>query len=454
MTDAIHIRKGLDIPVAGEPQQQVHEGAAIKHVALCGPDYVGLRPRLLVEVGDSVGVGQPLFEDKRDPAVCYASPGRGTVVAINRGARRALQTVVVGLGDANAEDLCFDTVGERALERLSGEELRRRLLRSGLWTALRTRPFSRVPESGTSPCAIFVTAIDTRPLAADPEVIISRDVAAFTLGLRVLCRLTAGAVYLCTGPDWQIPISGPERLRKVIFSGPHPAGLAGTHIHFLEPVGPDRTAWHIGFQDVLALGRLFRTGRIDNERIIAVAGPCVREPRLLTTRQGCSLHELLRGELQATEACRVISGSVLGGRAAIGHLAFLGHYHDQVSVVAEGGESKVFGWAGLQPSRFTAAGTFSRTRRFRRRFPLTTSQNGRFAGMLPVRVFDRVMPLDILPSPLFRALLVKDTERAQALGCLELDEEDLALSSFVCPAKQDYGAALRINLDLIEREGG
>ena len=454
MTGVIRIRKGLDIPLAGEPQQAIHQGPAIKHVALCGPDYVGLRPRLLVEVGDCVGVGQPLFEDKRDPAVCYASPGRGTVVAINRGARRALQTVVVGLGDANAEDLSFDPVGERALDRLSGEELRRRLLRSGLWTAFRTRPFSRVPESGSSPCAIFVTAIDTRPLAADPEVIISGDVAAFTLGLRALRRLTAGAVYLCTGPGWQVPAPELERLQPVTFTGPHPAGLAGTHIHFLEPVGPGRMAWHIGYQDVLALGRFLRTGRIDTERIIAITGPCVRKPRLLKARQGSSLAELLQGELQAADACRVISGSVLSGRDAIGPLAFLGRYHVQASVLPEGGESRLFGWAGPRPSLFTAAGSFSRTGGFRRRFALTTSQNGRFAGMLPLRVFERVMPLDILPSPLFRALLVKDTERAQALGCLELDEEDLALSSFVCPAKQDYGAALRINLDLIEREGG
>jgi Na+-transporting NADH:ubiquinone oxidoreductase subunit A len=454
MRKVIRIRKGLDIPLAGDPRQQIHAGPAIRHVALCGPDYAGLRPRLLVEVGDTVVAGQQLFEDKRDPAVCYGAPGRGTVIAINRGARRALQSVVVRLDDSNTDDQCFDSVGEHQLDRLGDQDLRQRLLGSGLWAAFRTRPFNRVPQSGTSPCAIFVTAIDTRPQAPDPAVIVSRDVAAFAFGLRALCRLTAGAVYLCIGPDWDVPISGHERLQQVIFSGPHPAGLPGTHIHFLEPVGPERTAWHIAYQDVLALGRSLRTGRIESERVIAVAGPSVREPRLLTTRQGASLDELLRGELQANGACRVISGCVLGGRAASGPLAFLGRYNDQVSVLPEGGDSGMFGWAGLQPSRFTAAGTFTRTGGFRRRVALTTSQNGRFAGMLPMRVFDRIMPLDILPSPLFRALLVKDTERAQALGCLELAEEDLALSSFVCPAKQDYGAALRINLELIERDGG
>ena len=453
MKRAIHIRKGLDIPLEGRPEQRVHAGAAVTHVALCGPDYPGLRPRLLVKVGDQVTLGQPLLEDKRDPAVRYGSPGPGTVVAINRGARRALQSVVVRLPDLAAAERCSEPVGDAQIERMSRDDVAARVLQSGLWTAFRTRPFSRVPESGTTPRSIFVTAIDTRPLAPDPAVIVSRDVAAFATGLRALTRLTTGHVYLCTASEWNIALAELDRLQQVTFSGPHPAGLVGTHIHFLDPVGPDRIAWHIGYQDVIALGRLFRAGQIATERIIAVSGTGAREPRLLTTRLGAALGEILQGELIEGETCRVISGSTLGGRTGTGPLGYLGRYHDQISVLPEGGESHVFGWTGLFPRRFTGAGTFSKTSGHRRRTPFTTSQNGRFSGMLPMRVFDRVMPLDILPSPLFRALLVKDCERAQALGCLELDEEDLALSTFVCPAKQDYGAALRINLELIEREG-
>jgi Na+-transporting NADH:ubiquinone oxidoreductase subunit A len=452
MMRAIHIRKGLDIPLEGQPEQRVHAGSAVTHVALCGPDYPGLRPRLLVQVGDSVGLGQPLLEDKRDPAVCYVAPGRGTVVAINRGARRALQSVVVRLSDPAVAERCSEPVSDAQIERMSRDDVAVRIQQSGLWTALRTRPFSRVPESGTTPRSIFVPAIDTRPLAPDPAVIVSRDAAAFATGLRVLARLTTGRVYLCTGSDWNIAIAGIERLQQVTFSGPHPAGLVGTHMHFLDPVGPDRTAWHIGYQDVIALGWLFRAGQIVTERIIAVVGAGAREPRLLTTRLGAALGDMLRGELREGQACRVISGCILGGRAGTGPLAYLGRYHDQVSVLPEGGESQLFGWTGLFRRRFTAAGTFLKTTGYRYRRVFTTSQNGRFSGMLPMRVFDRVMPLDILPSPLFRALLVKDCQRAQALGCLELDEEDLALSTFVCPAKQDYGAALRVNLDLLERE--
>ena len=453
MNRAIHIRKGLDIPLAGKPEQVVYPGPKVRHVALCGADYLGLRPRLLVEVGEAVGVGQPLLEDKRDPAVGYVSPGQGEVVAINRGPHRVLESVVVRLEQAVAEDRTFENLSSRQIAALDRNGVAERLLRSGLWTAFRTRPFSRVPPSDSVPRAIFVTAIDTRPLAPDPTVIVALDVEAFTTGLELLAKLTPGPVWLCTAPDWQITLPRIDRVHHVTFSGPHPAGLPGTHMHFLDPVGPGRTAWHIGFQDVIAVGKLFRSGLITMTRIVALSGVCVNEPRLVATRLGASLDELLAEGLCETATYRVISGSVLGGRAGMGSLAWLGRYHDQVSVFREGGAVYPFGWLGLYPGRFTAAPTFSKRSGFRRQYDFSTTQNGRFAGMLPMGVFDRVMPLDVLPSPLFRALLVKDTERAQALGCLELDEEDLALCSFLCPAKKDYGVALRINLELIEREG-
>ena len=453
MNRNIRIRKGFDVPIAGEPEQVVYPGPPVRHVALCGVDYVGLRPRLRVAVGDAVGLGQPLWEDKRDPAVCYPSPGKGVVTAINRGARRVLESVVVSLQDSGATDLQFEALTGRQIEKLDRDQVAERMLRSGLWTALRTRPFSRVPQSGSQPRAIFVTAIDTRPLAPDPKVVVARDVEHFALGLSLLTRLTEGKVWLCTAPDSSITLPGIDRVTRVTFAGPHPSGLPGTHMHFLEPVGPERTNWHISFQDVTALGRLFHQGTIQTERVGSLCGACVNEPRLVTTRLGAAVEEVLRDGICETAVCRVISGSVLGGRAATGTLAYLGRYHDQVTVLREGGRSFVFGWTGLFPRRFTTAPTFARQSGHRKRHVFSTTQNGRFSGMLPMRVFDRVMPMDILPSPLLRALLVKDTDRARALGCLELDEEDLALCSFVCPAKIDYGVALRINLQQIEKEG-
>lgn len=449
----IRITRGLNIPLAGEPEQKVHDGPVVRSVALCGADYVGLKPRLLVREGDAVGLGQPLFIDKRDPEVPYCSPGQGTVEAINRGARRVLESVVVRLEDSGVQDISFEPLSSEQIISLEATQVAERLRRSGLWTAFRTRPYGRVPEWGSTPRSIFVTAVDTRPLAAEQRVLVQQDQAAFLSGLRVLPLLTTGPVFLCTGPGWDVETAEVERLDTVEFSGPHPAGLPGTHIHHLDPAGIDRTVWHIACQDVIAIGQLFTSGSIPTDRIIALGGACLENPRLVRTRLGVSTDELLDGEIRNQDDCRVISGSVLGGRSAVAARAFLGRYHEQVSVIPEGGERHLFGWTGLFPRPYTAAPARMRERSRARKYSFSTSQNGRFSGMIPLRVFEKIMPLDILPAPLFRALAVRDTDQAQALGCLELDEEDLALSSFVCPAKYDYGDLLRINLSQIEREG-
>jgi Na+-transporting NADH:ubiquinone oxidoreductase subunit A len=449
----IRINRGLDVPLSGEPEQTVHPGATVERVALCGLDYAGLKPRVLVAEGDTVGPLDPLFIDKRDPDVRFCSPGRGTVLAINRGTRRVLQSVVVALSGPETEEKLFDGWSEEQVNRSLREEIVERLIISGLWTAFRTRPYSQVPDSKSIPRAIFVSAIDTRPLAADPRIAIRPEIDAFAAGLQVLSRLTRGPVNLCTARDWDIEVPDSDGLRIASFSGPHPAGLPGTHIHFLYPASQQRVVWHIGYQDVIAFGKLFRSGILDYRRIVSLAGPLVGKPRLLTTRLGAATDELTKNEITDPESCRVISGSVLGGRTAEKSLAFLGRYHDQVSVLEEGATRRFMGWTDILPHRYSATRTFKRKTGHRFKFALPTAQNGRFSGMIPMRAFEKVMPLDILPSPLFRALLVNDTEQAQALGCLELDEEDLALCAFVCPAKIDYSLFLRQNLNQIYREG-
>lgn len=432
----IKISKGLDLRLGGDPRQMIQPGPLIQHVALCGQDYIGLKPRLLVSVGDMVAKGQPLFIDKRDPDVNYCSPGQGVVTAINRGARRVLDSVVVRLEHSGQEDVSFEPLSESQLNAISRVQLFERLHQSGLWTAFRTRPFSCVPYSGCSPDAIFVTAIDTRPLSADPALVVGTDPESFLSGLRLLPLLTTGAVYLCSGPQWDIKTPDIERLERVTFSGPHPAGLPGTHIHHLYPVNTERVAWHINYQDVMAIGKLFSDGQVPASRVIAMGGEYLLKPSLVKTTMGASTDELLAQDLRPCEGYRILSGSVLDGRTASDNKAYLGRYHNQISVIPEGGERRLFGWLGRNPKR-----------------RWSTSQHGRFAGMIPLPVFEKVMPLDILPASLFRALLVKDSDQAQALGCLELDEEDLALCAYMCPAKTDYGQALRLNLDQIEREG-
>ena len=446
----IKITKGLNLPIAGAPSQQISDAAPVAHVAVLGEEFIGMRPAMAVSEGDRVLKGQPLFEDKKNPGVQFTSPASGIVSAIHRGERRVLQSVVIAVeGDAS---VAFGRFEPAELLTLSREAVVQQLLASGLWISLRTRPYSKTPRPDSAPVAIFVNAMDTNPLAADPQPLIAASRDAFDAGLTVLSRLTDGKVHVCLASGG-VPGGHPcGRVTWNTFAGPHPAGLVGTHIHFLEPVSQSRQVWHLNYQDVIAIGKLFTEGELWTERVIALGGPQVKNPRLLRTRLGASLDELLAGELAQGEN-RVISGSVLSGTRAAGPHAFLGRFHLQACAVKEGREKALFGW--ITPGREKYSVTRTTLGHFLKRklFNFTTDTHGGERAMVPIGNYERVMPLDILPTLLLRDLLAGDTDSAQALGCLELDEEDLALCTYVCPAKYEYGPVLRDVLTRIEQEG-
>ncbi|HDR2865123.1 TPA: Na(+)-translocating NADH-quinone reductase subunit A, partial [Enterobacter asburiae] len=377
-------------------------------------------------------------------------PASGTVVAINRGERRVLQSVVIRIeGNEQREFARFDVADFATLKR---EVVQTQLLESGLWTAFRTRPFSKSPVPGSVPAAIFVTAIDTNPLSADPQPLIFAQRKAFDAGLTLLTRLTAGKVHVCQGSGGKLGGHPQGQVTFNEFAGPHPAGLAGTHIHFLEPVSLTKQVWHLNYQDVIAIGKLFTEGELCSERVIAIGGPQAVNPRLVRTLLGADISELMSGETKEGEN-RLISGSVLSGRQAAGAQAYLGRFHLQVSIVQEGREKELFGWVLPGADKFsvtrTTLGHFLRHKLFN----FSTSTHGGERAMVPIGNYERVMPLDILPTLLLRDLLAGDSDGAQALGCLELDEEDLALCTYVCPGKYEYGPVLREVLTRIEQEG-
>ncbi|MBW2941964.1 Na(+)-translocating NADH-quinone reductase subunit A [Zhongshania aquimaris] len=445
----IKITRGLDLPISGLPDQRIEPGSKVRSVAVVGFDYVGMKPTMAVKTGDRVKTGQVLFTDKKNEGVRYTSPATGLVSAINRGEKRVLQSVVIDVEDDEYESFAkYDT---SALPTLTAEQVTENLVESGLWTAFRTRPFSRIPAIGSSPAAIFVTAIDTHPLAADPAPIIAQSEEAFTNGLELLCRLTSGKVHLCVAPNSNIPSLDNDQLHVAEFGGVHPAGLAGTHIHFLEGASATKIVWSIGYQDVIAIGKLFTTGKLNTDRVVSLAGPQVEKPRLIATRLGVSLDELCAGQI-APGNNRVISGSVLGGRTARGATAFLGRYHNQVTVLAEGNQREFMGWLSPGANKHSSLRIYL-SQFFKKRIPYTTNTNGSERAMVPIGVYERVMPLDILPTQLLRSLIVGDTQASQTLGCLELDEEDLALCTYVCPGKYEFGPILRDNLSRIEKEG-
>ncbi len=446
----INIKKGLDLPITGAPKQTIGEGNKVSRVALLGDDYVGMKPTMAVQVGDRVKLGQLLFTDKKLPAVKYTSPGAGKVIEINRGAKRHFESVVIEL-EGN-EEITFDSYSETELQNLSNEKIKELLIESGLWPTIRMRPFSKVADPDSTPHSIFINLIDTNPLAPFVEKVLEGNEKHFINGVNIISKLTEGKIYLCKSPGTKIPEPELGQISIEEFEGLHPAGNVGTHIHFLDPVDRHKIVWYINPQDVAAIGILFTSGRINVDRTISFAGPSVKNPRLIKTRIGAYIKELSENELNEGDN-RLISGSVLSGRAALDHLAFLGRYHQQVSVITENRKKEFLGWLIPSVNQYSVKRILLSSLLPKKKFSFNTSMYGGPRAIVPVGSYEKVVPLDILPTYLLRALAVDDVEDAEKLGCLELDEEDLSLCTFVCPSKIDHGQNLRRNLTLIEKEG-
>ncbi len=443
------VRRGLDLPLAGAVDDSAIEaGPRAGRVAVLAADFLGLKPRMRIKAGEPVRIGTPLFEHRKVPGLVFTAPASGTVAAVARGERRALHSVVIDSDGADEQIDC------QPLERYAADAVRALLQRSGEWAALRQRPFGTVPAPESTPAAIFVTAIDTRPLAADPAVALRERVEDLGAGLRALATLAP--VHLCLRPDSPLAAAGSEEAGVSLhaFTGPHPAGLPGLHIERILPVGRSRTAWHCDAQDAAAIGALCRSGRIDTQRVISIAGPQVRRPHLVRAPLGADLRALAHGELLDGEN-RVIAGSVLDGRADDGaeDIAFLGRYHRQVCAQLRGGEHGATGALERGTRRYSIARTFGAWLQPRRPRALDTSLHGAPRTLLPTELFEQVSPYRTLPALLLRALQARDLDRAEELGALGLVEEDLALLSFVDPGKGEHGAALRDVLDTIAREG-
>ena len=416
----IKIKKGLDLPIGGKPEQSVSASPSVKHVALISSDYVGLRPSMAVEAGMTVKKGQVLFEDKKNPGTRFTAPVAGKVVAINRGERRAFQSLVIEV-DPNGQSVEFKKTPADKLLALSSKDVVDELVESGMWTAFRTRPFDKVPAAN---------------------------------GLRVLSRIGDFKVYVCKG-DYEIPSVTADNIQVETFKGQHPAGLPGVHIHNLDPVSENKTVWHIGYQDVIAIGHLFVEGEFYNKRVISLAGPVVAKPRLIETVIGASVTELVAGE-KLPKGSRVISGTVLWGNTAVGPYAYLGRYHLGVAALEEGTTNEFFlqNWMGLGLHRHSATRAFLSGFLKPSTYTFNTALNGGPRSIMPIGVYDKVLaPYEVEGTMLVRAIDMNDTDQAKLLGILELSEEDVALATYVCPGKNDFGALIRRSLTKIEVEG-
>ena len=448
----IRIQKGLDLPLQGHPDQRVETGtSSIRTVALLGGDYPGMRPTLHVAEGDRVRRGQLVFDDKKNPGVRFTAPAAGRVMAINRGEKRFMQSLAIDTTDGGGDEP-FASFRPHSLSGLKRVQARELLIESGEWTAIRTRPFGQTPAVDSDPAAIFVRVIDTQPLAPDPALIIEPELEAFRNGLKVLKSQTDGPVWVARPPESSLPSFAGDGIQEEVFSGPHPAGNFGTHIHYLCPVGRGRTVWTVDYQDVIAIGHLFVSGQRYTRRVVALTGPRVERPRLVRTRLGASTDELCRGNL-IEGANRIISGSVFGGHHARDNLAFLSRWANQVTVIREDRDRRLFGYLSPGLERHSQMNIYLSRLMPGRRFDLTSTTNGSERAMVPLGQYEMVMPMDVLPTQLLRSLIVGDLEMAENLGALELVEEDLALCTYVCVGKYEYGPILRDVLEQIQKEG-
>ena len=442
------LKRGLDIPILGSPEQKIYKAPEPKTVAVMGADFNGLKPKMLVSEGDKVNKGTPLFCHKDSPEIIFTSPCKGKVHSINRGERRILLSVIITV--ENLSDNGINYTELHSSIKSKKEFVRKCLLDSGLWTSFLTRPYSKIPFPDSNPASIFITAMDTEPLSPNANLIINQNLDAFNEGVKRVASLCNGKVFVCKDDSSQIEVDNFETYE---FKGPHPAGLAGTHMHFLDSPSLSKTVWSIGYQDILAIGKLFLTGFLDSERIISICGPQAKFPRLVKTYLGASLNDLLENEFLNSDPCRIISGSVLSGNIAENELSFLGRYARQVTLIKEDKEKLSFGWIKPQPNKFSVMPVLISSLLPSKLFNLTSNLNGGRRAMVPTGIFETLMPQDFLPTQLLRSLIVMDTDVAQSLGALELDEEDLALVTFACPAKYEYGSALRDSLKKIEKDG-
>lgn len=447
----IRIKKGLDLPISGGPRQTIENAKQVRTVALTGFDYIEMKPSMLVKVGDNVKAGQALFACKKNVGLIFTSPASGKVAAINRGEKRVFQNIVISV--TGNEFASFESHKGPNVESYDRDQMKAILVESGMWTSIRQRPYSKVADLKIDPSAIFITAMDSNPLAADPKIIINEHEDAFKAGVSALAKLTKGKTYICQKQGASVSAPTGERIVSQDFSGPHPSGLPGTHIHFLDPVNARKTAFYVGYQDVIAIGKLIQTGKIFTDRVVSLAGPRVKNPRLLRTRFGADVSELVGNELIDGKN-RVLSGSVLNGRTVDDVFKYLGHFHNGISVIEEQEHNREFlGWHSPGFAKFSLTRIYLSTFAPSKKFDFGTDTHGSLRSMVPIGLYEKVVPLNVLPTQLLRALLTRDTDLGQQLGVLELDEEDLALCTFASVGKKDFGPILRENLITIEKEG-
>lgn len=445
MARTIRLKKGLNIPIKGAAEKRLAGEADPMRFGVKPVDFPGLVPKLEVRAGDQVKAGSPLFHDKMHPEIKFTSPVSGTVMSVERGERRKILEVII---DKSGND--FIDFGKADPSELSRDEIREHLLASGLWPAVRQRPYHVVALPGDVPKSIFITGFDTSPLAPDYEFIMKNSsMPLFNAGITALSKLTDGKVNLVLSSQNSVLADTPG-VEISFISGPHPAGNVGVHIHHIDPVNKGETVWYVNLQDILTIGRLFSEGIYKSERIIALTGSEVVNAQYYRVTGGCSIAALVKGNTREG-SLRYISGNVLTGTKIPGD-GLLGYYDSQVTVIPEGDYSEFFGWADPGAGKYSFHKTNLSSILPKKEFRLDTNFHGGERAFVVTGKYEKVFPMDIYPMQLLKAVLAKDIDEMENLGIYEVAEEDFALCEFICPSKIEIQSIVRDGLELMMKE--
>ncbi|MCB9246074.1 MAG: Na(+)-translocating NADH-quinone reductase subunit A [Flavobacteriales bacterium] len=447
MGNIIKIKRGKDINLIGRAEKTIRDGASSTTYAVQPPNFKGLVPKLEVKEGDEVKAGTAIFSDKSNPNIKFTSPVSGEIAEVVRGDRRAILQVRI-LADTSG--ISYEDLGAMDPRSADRDSIVLKIQQAGLWPALRQRPYNVICDAMDVPKAIFISGFNSAPLGPETNMLFNdADLRSFQTGVNALSKLTDGKIHLSLRANEDNILSKAEGVEKHYFSGPHPAGLVGVQIHHIDPVNKGEVVWTIQPNHLVMIGRLFETGKYDASQVIAVAGSELNAPAYYKVISGCQVGSLIQDLKQ--DHVRVISGDVLTG-TRIEKDGYLGYFDNLISVIPEGDEYEFLGWLFPTYARPTISSSLPISKFLKKQFRANTNYHGEERAYVMTGQYEKVMPMDILPVQLIKAILAKDLEKMEKLGIYEVVEEDLALCEFVCTSKMEVQQILREGLELMESE--
>ena len=447
MANLIKLRKGLDINLKGKAAAEVVAVKEPGFYALCPDDFTGVTPKVVVKEQEYVMAGGPLFIDKNHPEVQFVSPVSGVVTSVERGARRKVLSITVEA----AQEQDYEEFGKEDVSKMDAVSVKAALLKSGMFAFIKQRPYDIVADPTVAPRAIFVSAFDTNPLAPDFELALKGEEANFQTGLDALAKIAK--TYLSISVNQKAAaLTQAKNVTLTVFDGPHPAGNVGVQINNIAPINKGETVWTIDPQAVIFIGRLFNTGHVDLTRLVAVTGSEVKKPSYCKLKVGALLTNVFAGNVSTDKNLRYISGNVLTGKQITAN-GFLGAFHIQVTVIPEGDDvHEMLGWIMPRFDQFSTSHSYFSWLMGKKEYTLDARVKGGERHMIMSNEYDRVLPMDIMPEYLIKAIIAGDIDRMEALGIYEVAPEDFALCEFVCSSKMELQRIVREGLDMLRRE--